>query len=134
MRERMKPPNNHRFKASLKKMTVEKIVELFCTVALDQDDALLGEELRKVNACVWKLRDIEEELKLHPGDQRSALMRLYDHPNAQVRLNAIRATLAVAPARARAALEALAKSKQYPAAGDAGMSLWALDRGIYKPR
>jgi hypothetical protein len=56
------------------------------------------------------------------------------HPNAQVRVKAIKNTLAVAPEKARQALEELANSKEYPASGEAGMSVWALDEGIFKPR
>src|SRR5262249_46404110 len=67
------------------------------------------------------------------GDQRRALLPLYDHPNAQVRLKAVKATLAVAPERARRMLEIIADSREYPQAGDAGMTIDALDQGIFKP-
>jgi Domain of unknown function (DUF2019) len=46
---------------------------------------------------------------------------------------AARLTLAVAPAAARQVLEDIQNSKQYPQAGDAGMCLWSLDEGIFKP-
>jgi len=49
------------------------------------------------------------------------------------RLNSMKATLALAPDAARRALEALAASREFPQAGDAGMSLINLDRGIFKP-
>jgi hypothetical protein len=68
----------------------------------------------------------------------------FHHQNAQVRLhqrerawsgaNAAKTTLVVAPVEARQTLHAIAESKQYPAAGGAGMSLWNLDRGIFKPK
>jgi hypothetical protein len=45
----------------------------------------------------------------------------------------MKATLALAPEVARRALEALAASREYPQAGDAGMTLDALDDGIFKP-
>jgi hypothetical protein len=45
----------------------------------------------------------------------------------------MKATLAVAPETARRALEGLAASREFPQAGDAGMSLINLDRGIFKP-
>jgi hypothetical protein len=60
-------------------------------------------------------------------------MRLYDHPNVQVRLNAANATLAVAPQEARNLLEKIANSNLFPQAGDAGMALVGLKRGSYKP-
>jgi hypothetical protein len=114
-------------------MSADELVNLFCDYGLQQDDAMLGGEQAKVNRLVWKLKDIADELKSREGDQRSALLSLYGHPNAQVRVNAIKATLAVAPEQARQALEVLANSKEFPAAGEAGMSIVALDRGIFKP-
>jgi len=48
-------------------------------------------------------------------------------------LKAVKATLAVAPEAARQELQAIADSREYPQAGEAGMSLWNLDRGIFKP-
>jgi hypothetical protein len=50
-----------------------------------------------------------------------------------VRVKAVKATLAVAPREARRMLEMIAKSREYPQAGEAGMSLRALDEGIFKP-
>jgi len=76
---------------------------------------------------------VEAELKSRASDQRRALMTLYEHPSAQVRLNAAKATLAVAPVEAREQLEAIANSGDFPQYGHAGMSLDALDRGIFKP-
>lgn len=77
--------------------------------------------------------DVANELKRREGDERSALLRLFGHPNMQVRLQAAKKTLAVAPVEARAQLEAIAASKWFPQAGDAGMSLWNLDNGVFKP-
>ena len=44
-----------------------------------------------------------------------------------------RRVAAVAPPEARRKLEAIADSQWFPQAGDAGMSLLNLDRGIFKP-
>jgi hypothetical protein len=60
-------------------------------------------------------------------------MTLYEYPNMQVRLKAAIHTLAVAPVEARQAVEAIANSKWFPQAGDAGMSLLGLDNGTFKP-
>jgi hypothetical protein len=120
-------------KVNLKRMGTDELTNLFRDYAVRQDDAMLGGEQAKVNRLVWDLKEIVDELKAREGDQRAALLKLYAHPNAQVRLNAIKATLAVAPKTGRKALEALASSKEYPASGDAGMTVWALDQGIFKP-
>src|SRR3954466_12151525 len=111
----------------LKEMTVAELVEGFAGIARRQDKALLENDLAEVNRLFWQLEAVEGELKTRQGDQRDALLRLYDDPNPQVRLKAVKATLAVSPKTARAALDAIAKSKQYPQAGEAGMSLWNLD-------
>ena len=76
---------------------------------------------------------VEEELKSRDGDQRRLLMQFYDHPNLQVRLNAAKATLPVAPAEARHQLEAIRSSKIYPQAADAGVAIRMLDRSVFKP-
>jgi hypothetical protein len=77
--------------------------------------------------------DLVNQLKSRPGDQRRVLLDLYDHPNRQVRLNAAKATLAIAPDAAKQALQTLTENKLYSQALDAGMCLWALEQGIFKP-
>ncbi len=67
------------------------------------------------------------------SDQRRALMPLYGHLDPQVRLKAIRATLAVAPEEARRQLEKLAASGEQPQSGQAGMAIYYLDTGMINP-
>lgn len=113
-------------------MSVDQLVDLYTALALEQDNALLGNEIVEVNKLYDRLKEIEVELKGRPGDQRHSLLRLYDHPNPQVRVKAIKATLAVTP-KARKALQMLANSHEYPQAGEAGMSIRALNDGVFKP-
>lgn len=61
------------------------------------------------------------------------MLRLYDHPNMQVRLMAAKATLEIEPEAARTMLQAIADSGWFPQAGDVGMSLSNLERGVFKP-
>src|SRR5690349_5962501 len=105
-------------------LSVEQLVERFAELAVDQDVALLSNAIREVNKLYTKIDDVRRELKSRPGDQRSALMSLYDHKNMQVRLKAAKATFPIAPAAARSQLEAIAASRWMPQAGDAGMSLY----------
>jgi Domain of unknown function (DUF2019) len=114
-------------------MTVEQLVERFTAITLDQDQALLTHQYAKFNRLFDEMRAVANELKARQGDQRRALLPLYDHPNAQVRLKAVKATLAVAPEAARRMLSVIAESREYPQAGEAGMSLDNLERGIFKP-
>jgi len=117
----------------LRSMSVPELVQHFATLGTQQYKAKMGGEQKKLNRLMLEMRDVTEELKSRPGDQRSALLPLFKHPNLQVRVMAAKLTLAVAPAAARELLQTIADSKDYPQAMDAGMSLWALDKGIFKP-
>lgn len=117
----------------LQSQTVDELVQHFAAIALKQDEALLENEISKVSRLYWQLKAVEAELKVRGGDQRRALLRLYDHPNAQVRLKAAKATLAIAPQLGREMLEEISQSGECPQAGEAGMSIYNLDAGIYKP-
>ena len=116
-----------------KEISVPQLVNQFAAVAVRQGEALLADDIRQVNRLFDRLKEIENELKSRAGDQRAALMSLYDSPNMHVRVKAAKATLAVAPAAARQQLEDIAASGWQPQAGEAGMSLWNLDRGVFKP-
>jgi hypothetical protein len=114
-------------------MTSDQLVDRFAEICISQDQALLYSDIAKFNRLYDQMVVVREELKRRSGDQRRALLILYDHENAQVRLQAARASLAVAPAEARRVVETIAGSRKFPQAGDAGMTLVNLDRGIFKP-
>lgn len=120
-------------RVKLSEMTTEQLVQLFADLAVQQDAALLYRAQREVNKIFWKLEEIKSELKSRPGDDRSALLPLYNHKNMQVRVKAAKATLAIAPEAARAQLEAIKASGWQPQALDAGMCLWNLETGVFKP-
>lgn len=120
-------------KADLQSMSVDELVPRFTEIALAQDQALLRSDVTKFNDLFDRMEEVKAELRDRAGDQRRALLCLYDHPNPQVRLKAIKATLAIAPDVAVPALRTLAESREYPQSGDAGMSIWALEEGIFKP-
>ena len=114
-------------------MSVTELVERFAALSVAQYQAEIQGDIARQNKFIKQGWAVVDELKSRSGDQRSALLPLYDHPNVQVRLNAARLTLAVAPSVAREIIQAIADSRQYPQAGDAGMCLWALEQGIFKP-
>jgi hypothetical protein len=118
---------------NLRDMSVDQSVERFTSITLDQDEALRTSSHAKYNRLFDEMEAVKQELRARQGDQRRALLRLYDHPNAQVRLKAVKATLALAPDLARRMLQTIAESREYPQAGDAGMTIDALGRGIFKP-
>jgi hypothetical protein len=118
---------------NLETATVSQLIEHFAEICLDQAQALLYSDIAKFNRLYESMVEVREELKRRPGDERRALVTLYDHENAQVRLQAARASFALAPDAARSVIEAIANSKTRPQAGDAGMTISNLDRGIFKP-
>jgi len=109
------------------------LLERFTAIALEQDQALLMDEIARFNKLFDQMDAVKKELRSRSGDQRRALLALYDHPNIQVRLKAAVGTLAVEPESARKLLQTIAESREYPQAADAGMTLGELDRGIFKP-
>lgn len=121
-------------KPDLQGMATPDLVALFAKVTVDQDEALLGNRIARFNRLYGVMAEIADELKARDGDQRSALLSLFEYPNMQVRLQAAKLTLAVAPVKAREQLEAIASSKWFPQAGDAGMCLSFLDDGTFKPK
>lgn len=120
-------------KLELQDMTGNQLVQQFASLAIEQDTALLDNDIAETNRLFWRLEAIEDELKRRPGDQRSELIVLYQHSNMQVRVKAAKAMLAVAPQAAREHLQAIKDSKFQPQAGEAGRSLWNLERGVFKP-
>lgn len=120
-------------KSAMSDMSTGSLVDLFSSIAVAQDAALLGGQYAKFNKLFQQMSEIALELKRRDGDQRRALIRLYTFPNMQVRLKAAVHTLAVAPIEARNELAAIARSQWFPQAGDAGMTLRGLEEGSFKP-
>ena len=114
----------------LDNLTVEQLVERFTSITLDQDRALRSSNHGRFNRLFDDMEAVKQEFKARDGDQRRALLPLYDHPNLQVRLKAAKATLAVAPETALKLLRTIAESREYPQAGEAGMSLDNLKDGM----
>jgi cytochrome c oxidase assembly protein Cox11 len=119
--------------AKLPAMSANELVDLFTGFALQQDEAVLAFDVKETNRLYRTLKEIENELKSRPGDQRRALLPLLEHPNPQVQVKAAKATLAIAPAAARHVLEVIAETCYGPQKLEAGMSLSNLDAGIFKP-
>lgn len=113
-------------------MSRDQLVARFAEIGEAQSAAELMGRTAEFNKLFNRMITIEDELKQRDGDQRRALVALFVHPNMQVRLNAAKAVRPVEPDVARQQLEKIAASRHYPQAGDAGMSLWAWDEGIYR--
>jgi hypothetical protein len=114
-------------------MTAEQLVQQFLAIGLEQDDALRRDDNAAYNRLYRQMDDLEEELRARVGDQRRALIGLYEHPNAQVRLTAAMATLALTPEAARLTLQAICDREEYPQAADARGTIRAIDAGTFIP-
>jgi hypothetical protein len=119
--------------STLKTMTVEQLVDRFAELGVAQDEAELYSRITLVNRLYRQMDAIDKELRARGSEARLALTKLFMHPNMQVKVQAAKFSLGVVPEAARNLLEEISISRHYPQAGDAGMSLVNLDRGIFKP-
>ncbi len=117
----------------LAEMSNEDLVERFTTMALQQDEALLMDEIGKYNRIYDQMDAVKQELKVRAGDQRRLLLPLLEHPNAQVRLKAAITTLAIEPQTARNALKKIVDQKEFPQAANASSMISAVNEGRYVP-
>jgi hypothetical protein len=92
---------------NLAMLTADELVDRFAAVCVQQNKALLEDEIAKFNRLFDKMVAVGTELKNRSGDQRRALTRLFDHPDLQMKLHAAHMTLAVAPKAAREMLQAI---------------------------
>ena len=70
----------------LESLTNGELVARFADNCIAQDIAILYSENSKFSRLYKEMVAIREELRRRPGDQREALRSLFDHENAQVRL------------------------------------------------
>jgi len=117
----------------LERATEEELAEYFVAIAVVQDKAMRQGDHSKYNRLCGEMDAVERELKQRTGDQRRALIPLYEHPNAQVRLKAAIETLALAPDAARQALQIISDREEYPQAADARGMMRAVDDGTFVP-
>jgi hypothetical protein len=115
------------------KLTTPQLLDRFTEIGEAQYVALLDDDHRKYNRLYDLMNDVDKELRARGRTTRLELLKLFDHPNDQVRLKAATHALGVAPARARQALEDLASDVAYPQTGDARSLLRALNEGTFKP-
>ncbi len=114
------------------KLPESQLVDRFTALCLAQHEAELYDEIAKYNRLYDQIIAIRDELKSRPGDQRTALVSLFAHPNPQVRLKAALYALAVVPAAARQVLQEISDRNEYPQAAYARQTLTAIERGDSK--
>jgi hypothetical protein len=121
-------------KSAPHELTVAELVDHFAAICAQQNKALFDRAVGRFNRLYDQMDAVRNGLETREGDQRRALLSLFNHPDLQVRLQAAKTTLAIAPAAARQMLEALERWGRQPQAGDAGMCLINLERGIFVPK
>ena len=119
--------------AHLQDMTTGELVSHFVNLALGQDEALLDDQIAVYNRLYKKIEEVCVELRARPGDQRRALMPLFEHANAQVRLKAAIAVFALAPEAARRVLQNLIDRQEYPQRAYAWDILEGIECGRFVP-
>jgi hypothetical protein len=119
--------------ADLQTLETAQLVDRFAAIGVSQYRAKDAEDDGEYKRLFYQMDDIQKELKKRPGDQRRALVKLFDYPNMQVRLMAAQYSLAVVPEAARRAIEAIAASTWAPQCYDARVCLRMLREGTYIP-
>ena len=120
-------------RVDLKKLSIEQLIERYVAIGLAEEEAVLYDDTPGYNQLFRKEQAVVDELQGRPGDQRSALLALYEHDNPWVRMSAVKNSLALVPEEGRRVLQEMADSMKQPYADEAGMTLWTLDEGIFKP-
>jgi hypothetical protein len=117
----------------LKTLNNEQLVDWFRNRALYKVIALLDSDIPNVTKLYWEMEAIEDELRSRGMTARKALIRLMDDENIRVRYEAARRLLAVAPEKALQTIKHITATHKMPEAGEAGMTLSNLEKGIFKP-
>lgn len=118
----------------MNRLTNEELVERFRQFALDKSKALLDSNTHEANRIFDRMEAIDRELRRRGLEARQALAVLLDDSDIRVRYEAAIELLAVVPDKALATVQAIANRHLMPVSGEAGMALYALERGIFKPR
>ena len=90
--------------------SVDDLRERYAELSIRQGAAADLSNMSIVNRLGDEIHKIGNELKSRPGDRGRALMKLFDHPNFNVRLNAGRSLMSVFPEEARRQIQAVADS------------------------
>ena len=93
---------------------VDEMLQRFIELSLTQHGALLYLETGPYNRAYMKIKKLVEELEARPGDQRHALIELFDHDNPQVRLNAAKYAHPLFPEESIQVVQSIIDAKKYP--------------------
>lgn len=115
-------------KARISEASVTELLDEYVRLSVERGRALyLCQSSAMVNRLGDRIFDISDELKRRPGDQWSALIELFGHPDMYVRFNAATSLIGIVPGQARQVIQDIADARVFPLAGHAGMYLSMYD-------
>lgn len=114
-------------------MSIAELVAEFERIAVLQYEAILDLNAASYNRLYDMMGSVRSELKIRPGDARTALIELHRHPNSQVRLKAAISTLSIARDASVATLQGIVDNNEEPQRADAVSILRSLAAGRFVP-
>ena len=114
-------------------LSIERLIRIYEGVSVEEFDALELGDMPLVRKLFDKLESIDREIRARGVEARRKMVQLLSHHNPQVRINAAKALLAIAPQEARSALELLASRGPSIQRLDARMCIRHLEEGVFKP-
>ena len=118
---------------NLKSCTIDELIAQFVEHAVEQNATVDYLDHDRYEALDKLIAAISQELSRRGLKARQQLLPLYQHREAQVRLQAARFTYGVTPEAARKCIQAIADSHIRPQNFEARMLLTSIDTGIEKP-
>jgi len=109
-----------------------QLIKAFSDAARQMGVAVLDSDSRRANPAFSRMNAANRELRSRGKAAHEQLVSLLAHENRFVRYYAAKVLLAIVPDRAREVIEENARLWFDAIAGDAGMTLLALERGLYK--
>lgn len=119
--------------ANLSELDTDTLVARFVAATKAMGLAVLDHETQTANRVFQTMWDIDQILRARGRDARLRLLPLLADKDRFVRYYTAKKLLGVVPDRARAVIEGVAEPKYDALSLDAGMCLYALDEGIFRP-
>lgn len=110
-------------KVNYSEMTIDQLLKRFEQPCLEQYNAYLTNDVKKINANFRVLVSIKDELKARGVEARRSLLQLLNHENPQVRLQAAKFVYPVAREEAKKQLEDISMANLPDQSLAAGMTL-----------
>ena len=117
----------------LSKLSDDELVDSFESWALAHGKAVVDGDVPAANRTYKKLDAVNKAVKTRGLEARKQLFKLLDHPEFSVRFYTAKSIFALNPVRARAVIDDVVARGPDSLRLAAGMTLQALDDGIFKP-